>query len=410
MSTVEPVISAFEQIIAACGRTVETVHERMIRHVLANSAQKGEWLLPSEAALLAAARATGYMSKPDEVYANAVAGGLRRAAEDFEDLRAIDGASVPAAMFILTRAVRITRAFAAKVLSEEERKEIRPVTYSYDDPEMAWWSPVCQAVNRGVGEEPLPWSTMVRWIEDEAARRGFVRGFAPHHAKMLLGLGHDLRISSQVARTITWSTEYPDKIRGWAENGLGHGKGADITAILYYFAPLREGGAWWAQVRPDRKPRLKDGSEGGKYLDSTVGRLMVHPLMAERHRAGTATRLLLVEGTNQHLTAVHLYATDEKTLVVGLPSCWGWSVDGKPVADLMEALRPGNVADVLIVLDADAASNRQVNEAGRRLGAVCRTAGKKVRFARLDAITGKGKDGSKDGLDDYVGAAYRIAN
>lgn len=271
--------------------------------------------------------------------------------------------------------------------------EPEPVVEEDQQQEFDW--PVDEPATVSVVNQPTP----------EPLVEGQV--LARHHAIHLLKAGHSLTLSAQVVRTMTAVGDWPEGLglRSWAKRGLGRPGG--ITGMRYDFAALREEQEGWSQARPDIPAVRADGS-ASKYLDAAKARLMVHPLMAERHRAGTARKLRLVEGTNQYLCAVHLYADDDDQVVVGLPSCTGWCHEGwKPVADLMEALRPANIVEVLITLDADSATNRNVNEAGRRLARHCRMEGKKARHVRLDQVSGGGKEKNKDGLDDLVGRIYR---
>src|SRR5262245_36733027 len=112
--------------------------------------------------------------------------------------------------------------------------------------------------------------------------------------------------------------------------------------------------------------------------------------MAERV-AGDGT-LVVVEGTKQYLAAVTA-ARRLDLAVVGVAGCWGWMSDGNPISDLGEIswARP-----VVVIFDADVASNPEVHEAARRFGEELTMRGAKtVRFARLP-------DGGTSGLDDVL--------
>ena len=94
--------------------------------------------------------------------------------------------------------------------------------------------------------------------------------------------------------------------------------------------------------------------------------------------------LLIVEGTKQSLAAAS-WAPPEYS-VYGMAGCWGLSK-----ADLSFA----EDREVFIVLDADAATNHDVYEAGSRLKTRLEDEDAAVRFVRLPVD-------EKDGLDDYL--------
>lgn len=100
--------------------------------------------------------------------------------------------------------------------------------------------------------------------------------------------------------------------------------------------------------------------------------------------AGPGTPVLLIEGTKQSL-AGSAYAPEGFT-VMGMAGCWGWS---------KERLGRFKDRDVYLCLDADAASNLDVYEAGDKLGEKARRYGVNLRYLR---IPGSGSQG----LDDYL--------
>lgn len=93
---------------------------------------------------------------------------------------------------------------------------------------------------------------------------------------------------------------------------------------------------------------------------------------------------LIVEGTKQHL-AVASYA-DERCAVYGMVGCWGWS---------KENLSRFKGREVVIMLDADAATKQHVYDGGENLAENLRALGASVFFARMPTV-------GKAGADDYL--------
>lgn len=105
--------------------------------------------------------------------------------------------------------------------------------------------------------------------------------------------------------------------------------------------------------------------------------------------SGTA---LLVEGTKQSIAASH-YAPPGVS-VYGTPGCWMWSKGGVGVSDL--SVFAGK--KVIVALDADAATNPKVYDAGVQLSDYLQMYGAtSVRFMRIPG-------GGKNGLDDLLAA------
>ncbi|CAN5734511.1 hypothetical protein BH24DEI2_BH24DEI2_19660 [soil metagenome] len=145
------------------------------------------------------------------------------------------------------------------------------------------------------------------------------------------------------------------------------------------------------QYRPDTAVDY-DG-EPRKYLwpKGQPSVLNVHPSMSER--VGGTCPLVVVEGTKQHLAAVTAALGLDDVAVVGVAGCYGWMTDGQPIADL-SAVRWSR--PVIVVFDADVATNPNVHAAATRLAdeLVMRGA-TSVKFARLP-------DGGNAGLDDVL--------
>lgn len=102
--------------------------------------------------------------------------------------------------------------------------------------------------------------------------------------------------------------------------------------------------------------------------------------------AGPESPVLIVEGTKQSLAASH-YAPEEYS-VLGMAGCWGWS---------KVKLNRFRGRDVVVCLDADAATNLDVYDAGATLAEKLKRYGVAATFTR---IPGTGSQG----LDDYLAA------
>ena len=141
------------------------------------------------------------------------------------------------------------------------------------------------------------------------------------------------------------------------------------------------------QVRPDN-PTADSRGRDRKY----VFRKDMTPVLWEVKKGNQAGHVLIVEGTKQCLAAAS-YAPAGVT-VYGIAGCRSWQIDGQPISDLMAV----DGRDVVIMLDADAAENPQVFDAGTALAeALVMEGATKVLFGRLPG-------GGKSGLDDVLGA------
>jgi len=150
-------------------------------------------------------------------------------------------------------------------------------------------------------------------------------------------------------------------------------------------------GAVELQLRPD-VPVVKETKAGkpevAKYVFAKGAASLIHAARPDE----LAPDVLVVEGTCQAIAAA-TYAP-EGWAVYGIAGCQSWMKAGVP-ADL--AVVDGR--RVFVVLDADAATNRAVYDAGDKLAGALRMNGaREVRFVRLPA-------GGKAGLDDVLGGA-----
>ncbi len=197
---------------------------------------------------------------------------------------------------------------------------------------------------------------------------------AAEHAALLEGSAIPLEVAEAAGvETVTDRSNLPTGIT------------AAVPGLLFWHYPLE--GDPVPQYRPD-KP-----SGDAKYL-FRPGPTALNVVPAMRERMSTARTLLIVEGTKQTLAAV-AHAGPE-ILVAGIAGCWGWSRDGVASPELVE-LATGR--DVVVALDADVRTNRNVHTAGSRLAECLEvTAGvDKVRFIGLPAS-------NKVGLDDFLGS------
>lgn len=189
----------------------------------------------------------------------------------------------------------------------------------------------------------------------------------------------DFALSSGV-RSVRSVEDLPEEFAGnpWAV----------VPGMLFPWADPITGEQTW-QYRPDVPARREEDDEPVKYVfpsdeHQKLGRVRGP---GEGRKARTS---LIVEGTMQSLAAAR-YAKDD-IAVYAIPGCWGWSDDKAPT-HLLSALGD---TDVVIVLDADAASNRMVYDAGdRMIDAINVMTGHAPKFARLGS-------GGSTGLDDLL--------
>ena len=136
------------------------------------------------------------------------------------------------------------------------------------------------------------------------------------------------------------------------------------------------------QFRPDNP------KGGPKYIfEKGAGSVLsINPMMTLDRPT-----VAIVEGTKQAIFAA-AYAPDD-VLVVGIQGCWGWSFEGQGLASL-DALVKGR--DVIVIFDADVATNPDVYAAGQSLVETLEVIhASSIKFASIP--------GSKNvGLDDFL--------
>jgi putative DNA primase/helicase len=148
------------------------------------------------------------------------------------------------------------------------------------------------------------------------------------------------------------------------------------------------------QYRPDTPVQVPGEERPRKYLWPKGEPLVLSLHPDQVCRLGTASMVVIVEGTKQYLAAVSAAQGIESAVIIGMAGCYGWRANGAPSPDL--ALIPWCGRDVVVVLDADLATNAKVWDAGKGLGDELQLRGaKSVKFAQLP-------DGGKSGLDDVL--------
>lgn len=159
---------------------------------------------------------------------------------------------------------------------------------------------------------------------------------------------------------------------------------ANFPAILF---PWRNSaGDVMYQARPDNPTVDQKSGKPRKYV---FGRAATPVLWALREVDGAETALI-IEGTKQGLAGAS-YAPAGVS-VYSIAGCRMWQIDGVPIPDL--AVLDGK--RVVVILDADAATNPEVYSAGVGLTeALAMEGADKVLFGRLPG-------GGKSGLDDIL--------
>lgn len=199
---------------------------------------------------------------------------------------------------------------------------------------------------------------------------------------------HDSAVSPFVAAaaglvTITHAEDLPESL-AWVAKHEG--------ALPGWLRPFVEvDGSPAVQFKPGTPVEVSEGRPA-KYVNGNHGQSPQLPVL--RDVEGTK-HVLVVEGTKQGLAAMS--HAEPRWAVYGLAGIQGWIRDGVPCAALQGSRFKG--ANVVIVPDADAASNVSVYDGAVKLGQAFETAGAaSVRFVALSESGASGKAG----LDDYL--------
>lgn len=200
----------------------------------------------------------------------------------------------------------------------------------------------------------------------------------PEHAAFLKAQAVDIDLAVSLGvRSLTNRADNPQE--GVWENW------ANFPAILF---------PWTSpDGRVEYQVRADDPTEDSRGRDRKyVFRKDMTPVLWAVRPVADPKVVVIIEGTKQCLAGA-TYAPDGAA-VYGIAGCRSWQIDGRPIPDL--AVVDGH--NVVVILDADAADNPQVFDAGTALAeALVMEGAEKVTFARLPG-------GDKSGLDDVLGA------
>lgn len=154
---------------------------------------------------------------------------------------------------------------------------------------------------------------------------------------------------------------------------------------LYCWYSLDESAEPKYQYRPD------EPGEHGKYQFES-GHAPSYGVVLRGSETGT---IYLVEGFKKALAAAATLslAGDTDTAVIALPSCTSWSQGEWSPDPALTGFVEGR--EVIVFLDADAATNPDVYSGGERLHSALDGAAESIRFAQVPG-------GGKNGLDDYL--------
>jgi hypothetical protein len=199
----------------------------------------------------------------------------------------------------------------------------------------------------------------------------------PEHQAYLASQAVDPALASLLGvRSLTGPEEVTELGEGWERWNL-------FPALVFPWTS--PDGRVEYQLRPDN-PSIDKTGRPRKYMF----RKGMAPVLWAVRPLPDASRMLIVEGTKQALSAGS-YAP-EGTAVYGISGCRSWQQNGVPIGDLVVA----DGRDVVVILDADAASNLDVYTAGTGLAqALAMEGAERVVFARLPG-------GGKTGLDDIL--------
>jgi putative DNA primase/helicase len=200
-----------------------------------------------------------------------------------------------------------------------------------------------------------------------------------HLSKVLAPRGLGAEIERFGVYSVESADELPDELRG--------SKYAVAPGLVFsWHSPT---GEIIPQFRPD-EPELNDAGDPVKYVFPGGSRMVLNVL---KNSAETDGPLLIAEGTMQSIAAA-LHAPSEYA-VVGLSGCWNWRNGDTSVSISDLEIVDGH--DVIVALDADAATNLSVYTAGMALrDAIVGEGATSVKFLRLPGA------GAKAGLDDVL--------
>lgn len=209
-------------------------------------------------------------------------------------------------------------------------------------------------------------------------------GISPEHREFLSGQAVDVDLAESLGvRSVISAQDAADLPDPWPR----------YTRRPYIAFPWTSptGHVEW-QMRPD-EPGVDEKTGRPKKYVFRSKKMGYRPVLWQVRKVEEPEVVLIVEGTKQCLSAAS-YAP-EGVSVYGIGGCRMWSSEGLPIPDLAVV----EDREVVILLDADAATNPQVYDAGVKLAeALVQEGAVSVKFAR---ITGAG---ATDGLDDVLAA------
>lgn len=215
--------------------------------------------------------------------------------------------------------------------------------------------------------------------------RGY-RNLTFEHAQEL----YDSAIPPEIAaKHGVYSAHCSSDLPAWSRWTASH----NPFAVLVY--PMQEpDGRTTGQVKPQKNTvQIPGNNEYAKYLSpNDKGDEPYAPQLPAVRVVACPRRVLIVEGVKQAL-AVDAWAPADCSIfrICGIT---GWSRGGVPTPYLYDAVR-GH--DVVIIPDADAATNPQVYGGAEKLGAAClQVRATSVRFVRVAAS-------GTAGVDDVLG-------
>lgn len=198
----------------------------------------------------------------------------------------------------------------------------------------------------------------------------------------------------QAACTTEFLDESPHLVRS-VETSIDRRLGVGRDPWSHLSCPVRGQLYCWHSLDESAEPRYQyrpgNPGEHGKY-QFEAGNAPSYGVVQAGSENGT---VYLVEAFKKGLAAASTLrlAGDADTWVVALPSCTSWSTGDWSPDPTLTAFVEGR--EVIVFLDADAATNPDVYAGGERLHAALDGAAESIKFAQVPG-------GGKNGLDDFL--------
>lgn len=187
-------------------------------------------------------------------------------------------------------------------------------------------------------------------------------------------------------RSVTTPEELPSNLDKYADK---------LPGILFRWESFE--GKPLHQLKAEGISKREGERGGGGYRFPSGSTLILAVPPGHRPKvANPDVPLVIVEGGKQLLAAASALAGVDCYALVGMFGCWGWRTDGKPIPCLRKI--PLQSRKVIILLDGDVATNRNVWDAAKALQEHLETVAgvAEVRHATQPA-------NGNDGLDDLLG-------